>query len=285
MHAELAEEPRRGLGGAGTFDLQRLDLASFQADRRVVDRLLRALRAGRVDEGRLTLEHPLAAEIAVGSEQRLVGEEDQSAGPLGLGAEALIEDHEGVALQRIGLEQSLLRPLEHEAEPMEVAQTTAPSKRLIEVLRNELADDLPVPVGKLEPDLLRGPLDRRLQLGLGCLVEGGGEPPVCSKASAAGPSSEKASSQLPIVWASRSRASATWAWESPRDSSQRACQRSRSRGLGARYTASRTRRTSICQRSKSATISLIGGISRPRQWNLSKQAYHVHPVVLTLDLL
>jgi len=92
---------------------------------------------------------------------------------------------------------------------------------------------------------------------IGASVQGRGGPPVCSKARAAGPSRSKAASQPPIVWASSSSTSATLLADHPCASSQSACQRSRSRGVDARYIRARTCRRSRSQRAKTAASSAI----------------------------
>jgi hypothetical protein len=89
-------------------------------------------------------------------------------------------------------------------------------------------------------------------------------------------------SHWPMVWGSRSSASATWAADQPRANSQRACQRSRSRGLGARYISSRTPRSSKCHCWKSAVISFI---DRPRQVVVSQIAYHTDAAGFILVLV
>jgi len=122
-------------------------------------------------------------------------------------------------------------------------------------------------------------LDRRLQLGLLCCAEGGGEPPLCSKASPAGPLCRKSSTQSPMVWTTRPNASDTWAADQLRASNQSACQRSRSRGVRARYTPSRSARTSNCQRSSTASVLArriipMSFIAEPYSSLFSPTVYH-----------
>ena len=69
-------------------------------------------------------------------------------------------------------------------------------------------DHLPVPIGQFHARRGGRLLHRRPQRRLPRLAEGGGEPPDCSKIKAAGPPSPKAAAHRPIVWGSRSRASA-----------------------------------------------------------------------------
>ena len=82
-----------------------------------------------------------------------------------------------------------------------------------------------------------------------------GEPPVCSSIKAAGPPSPKADAHRPMVCGSRSRASAVADAVQPWASNQTACQRSRSRGVGA----------SIIRRCRS--LAFISHCSR--DWSIS----------------
>lgn len=102
-----------------------------------------------------------------------------------------------------------------------------------------------------------GPLAPLPSTPLVVLHRGRGEPPLCSNASAVIPFWRRASNQSPIVWASRSRASATCAADQPRAKSQMACHRSRSRALGALYIRSRIPLTSNCHNPSTCSISFI----------------------------
>src|SRR6266849_9341355 len=125
-------------------------------------------------------------------------------------------------------------------------------------------------------------LDRSLQLGLLLTAQGGGDPPVCSNMSAAGPASRKLASHSPIVCGSRSSASATCTADQPSASSHSACQRSRSRGVGARYTRCRTALRSNFHRFSTSRISSIAG---PRHLLPAAQAYRDHPAYSILALV
>ncbi len=125
----------------------------------------------------------------------------------------------------------------------------------------------PVPVRQVDACLFGQSLHRSLQLGLLDPVEGGGDPPLCSKTRAVGPLSLKAATHAPMVWGSRSSASATAEAVQPWAKSQRPCHRSRSRGVGARYIRSRTSLTSSCHRSRSCTMSLIPNTTATRFTN------------------
>src|SRR5205823_10970938 len=187
--------------------------------------------------------------------------------------------HEARPPPRIRLQQALLGALEHEAQPVQIVPATASPQRDPEPPADELAHDLPVPVRQVEACLPRRRLDRCLQPGLLPPVEGGGEPPVCSKANAAGPFRPNAASHSPIVCGSRSSASATWAADQPRATSQSACHRSRSRGVGARYMRSRAWRASKCHCSNNPSIA------EPRRVLPSRRAYRGDPAAFTLALV
>ncbi len=89
-----------------------------------------------------------------------------------------------------------------------------------------------------------------------------------------GPAELGAVTHVPVVWRSRSSASATADAVQPWAKSHRACHRSRSRGVGARYMRSRTPPTSSCHRSRSCAMSLIPNntaIRLPLQTNATPQ--------------
>lgn len=230
--AQLAQEAERGRGGTVALDLHRRHLARLQADNRVVGPLLQKRRTGRVDQRGFAFEHPLAPQVRIAAEQPFVDEEDLRPLGLRLGRQRGVQRDKGVTLLRVYFQESLLRALEDEAQPMQVVQTTAPTPVLPEAVGDELAHRFPVLVSHRDPLIPGRHLDSRLQCGLGLRCQGGGEPPVCLKASPAGPDWRKRSTHPPTVWVSRSKASATWAWDQPRASNQRACPRSR--GVGAR---------------------------------------------------
>ena len=130
--------------------------------------------------------------------------------------------------------------------------------------RHVFRRQFPIPIRQVNAHLLGRPLDCSLQLGLLVPVEGGGDPPLCWKARAVGPWSLKAATHVPMVWGSRSNASATATVVQPRAKSQRACHRSRSRGVGARYIRSRTSPISSCHRSRSCAMSFIPSTTATR---------------------
>lgn len=114
--------------------------------------------------------------------------------------------------------------------------------------RKFLKDRVTVPVGHLNARSARGPLHRSLQLRLLRWRQGRGEPPVCAKVSAAGPYRRMVVSHPPTVWGSRLSAAPIRAAGHPWSASHTACQRSRSRAVGARYSCSRTTSASTCHR-------------------------------------
>src|SRR6185312_16165340 len=98
---------------------------------------------------------------------------------------------------RVRFQQPLLRPFQHEAEPMQVVQAATASERHPEPLTDILPHHLPIPVPQVDPHVSWRSLDRCLYLGLLLRVEGGGEPPLCSKVRPAGPRSRKTASHSP----------------------------------------------------------------------------------------
>ena len=117
-------------------------------------------------------------------------------------------------------------------------------------------DHFPVPVGQFDARHGRLFRHRLLQLRLLHLAEGGGEPPDCSKIKASGPPLPKAAAHLPMVCGSRPKACAVPEAVHPWASSQMACQRSRSRGAGARISRRCKSLASICHCSRNRSISL-----------------------------
>ena len=145
-----------------------------------------------------------------------------------------------------------------------VVQATAAARREPEAFLDKPTHHFPVPIRQAYACLFGQRLYRSLQLGLLVPVEGGGEPPDCSKPRAVGPALPKAVTHVPMVWGSRSSASATAEEVQPWAKSQRACHRSRSRGVGARYMRSRRSPTSSCRRSRSSTMSHIPNTTATR---------------------
>ena len=93
----------------------------------------------------------------------------------------------------------LSRSLQHEAQPMEVVQATAPTQPQVKALLEKLPHYFPIPVGQFNSRLSRRILHRRLQLVLLTPVQDGGEPPVCSKTKPWAPPRRKLASQFPMV--------------------------------------------------------------------------------------
>ena len=252
--AQVAQEVCRCLGIAVALHFHLLYLAALQADCRVVVHLLLETRAGRIHQRWFSFQNPLGAQVSIGSEVGLVNEEYLRSTRLSLLTQLTVVGNEGLALSLISFDQPLLRTLEDEPQPVQVVQATASAQPHSKALCHEGPHRLPVPVRRCDSTLAWWPLHCRLQLGLLPSAEGGGEPPVCSKLRPSGPLSRKAATHLPMVWASRSRALATCPDDQPRANSHSACQRSRSRGVGARYIRSRTSPSSNCHCSRSVTM-------------------------------
>ncbi len=89
-----------------------------------------------------------------------------------------------------------------------------------------------------------------------------GEPPVCSNSRAVGPPLPKADAQRPMVWESRSSASAMADAVQPWARSNIAYQRSRSLGVGARIIRGLRSFTLICHPSSHGPISLTSQLPR-----------------------
>jgi hypothetical protein len=90
---------------------------------------------------------------------------------------------------------------------VQVLTTTTALQGEAKVLRHVPPEHLPVPVGQLDTCLPRRPLDGGLTVRLLRQRQGGGEPPVWAKASAAGPARRK--SELPTVcWGTHSESEA-----------------------------------------------------------------------------
>jgi hypothetical protein len=120
----------------------------------------------------------------------------------------------------------------------------------------------PLPVGQVNACLVRGPLHGRLERHLLRRCQGGGDPPGCAKASAAGPSRRNTVSQLPAVCGLRPGAAATRAVDQPWSASHSACHRSRLRGGGARYMRCHGRTASaVCR-----DFSLLHGFLQVPPW-------------------
>ena len=213
---------------------------------------------------RLSLEYPFPPQVRIRPEMGLVGEEDFRPQLSRFDQECGIRRHEGLTLTIVGLQKMFLRPLQDKTQPMQVVQATAAAQRESEAFLDKSPYHFPVPIRQVDSCLFGQSLHRSLQLGLLVPVEGGGEPPDCSKARAVGPLSLKAATHVPMAWGSRSNASATANAVQPWAKSQRPCHRSRSRGVGARYIRSRTSPTSSCHRSRSRLMSFIPNTATSR---------------------
>ena len=254
---QLLQEGSGGLGVAVPLQFHNLHLAGLQAHRRIIAGLFAPPGAARIYQRRLSLEHPFPPQVRIRSEMGLISEEDLCPHLLCLGQQRGIRRHEGFPLGFVGLKEMLLWPLQDKTQAVEVVQATAAGQRVPEAFLDKSPHHFPVPIRQVDACLFGQRLDRSLQLGLPVSVEDGGEPPDCSKARAVGPPVPKAVTHMPMVWESRSSASATADAVQPKAKSQSACHRSRSRGVDARYMRLRTSPTSSCHRSRSCAMSLI----------------------------
>ena len=254
---QLLQESGRGFGVAVPLQFHNLHLASLQAHRRIIAGLFAPPGAARIYQRRLSLEYPFPPQVRIRPEMGLISEEGFRPQLSRFDQECGIRRHEGFPLGFVGLKEMLLWPLQDKTQAVGVVQATAAGQRVPEAFLDKSPHHFPVPIRQVDACLFGQRLDRSLQLGLLVSVEGGGEPPDCSKARAVGPPVPKAVTHMPMLWESRSSASATADAVQPKAKSQSACHRSRSRGVDARYMRLRTSPTSSCHRSRSCTMSLI----------------------------
>ena len=170
-----------------------------RANSRVVAGLLSPPGTGGVHQRRLSLEYPFPPQIGIGPKVGFVYEEDFGSTLLGLLSDLAVLEDEGFPFFILGFQEAFLGSLQHEAQPMEVVQATAPTQPQVKALLEKLPYYFPVPVGQFNPRLPRRILHRRLQLVLLTSVQDGGEPPVCSKTKPWAPPWRKLSSQFPMV--------------------------------------------------------------------------------------
>ena len=137
--------------------------------------------------------------LGIGPKVGFVHEEDLGSTLLGLLSDLAVLEDEGFPFFILGFQEAFLGSLQHEAQPMEVVQATAPTQPQVKALLEKLPYYFPVPVGQFNPRLPRRILHRRLQLVLLTSVQDGGEPPVCSKTKPWAPPWRKLSSQFPMV--------------------------------------------------------------------------------------
>ena len=165
----------------------------------VVAGLLSPPRTGRVHQRRLSLEYPFPPQIGFGPKVGFVYEEDFGPTLLGLLSDLAVLEDEGFPRFILGFQEAFLGSLQHEAQPMEVVQATAPTQPQVKALLEKLPHYFPIPVGQFNSRLSRRILHRRLQLVLLTPVQDGGEPPVCSKTKPWAPPRRKLASQFPMV--------------------------------------------------------------------------------------
>ena len=128
-----------------------------------------------------------------------VHEEDFGPTILGLLSDLAVLEDESFPLFILGFQEAFLGSLQHEAQPVEVVQATAPTQPQIKAPLEKLPHYFPIPVGQFNSRLPRRILHRRLQLVLFIPAQDGGEPPVCSKTKPWAPARRKLASQFPMV--------------------------------------------------------------------------------------
>ena len=128
-----------------------------------------------------------------------VYEEDFGPTLLGLLSDLAVLEDEGFPRFTLGFQEAFLGSLQHEAQPMEVVEATAPTQPQVKTLPEKLPHYFLIPVGQFNPRLPRRSLHRRLQLVLFIPTQDGGEPPVCSKTNPWAPPRRKLASQFPMV--------------------------------------------------------------------------------------
>jgi hypothetical protein len=138
------------------------------------------------------------------------GAEGQARGALGH-----VGRDKGGPLLSLGLQQPFLGAREVETETVQLREATAAAKHLAKTILDELPHDLPSPISQGHPGFGRCSLNCRLQCRLLRWGEGGGGPPLNSKARSSGPCRPDSSTHAPMVWASRSCASATCVADHP----------------------------------------------------------------------
>ena len=225
LRTQLLQESHRSPGiGVAHQDRHCLQLACLQVDRRVVGSLLAKLGAARGNQSWFTAQHLFGAPFNVGAEARSVHKEYFGADLFRFSAQGYIILCKRSLFLRVRLQQLFLRPLDDKAQAMQIVVAIAPAQESIKTVLGKLTHNLPVPVRHLDTYRGRCTLYRRLQFRLLRWVEGGGD--------------------------YRSA-------DQPRANNQIACQRSRSRAVGAPYIHSCTALTSNCQFPSVTSMSFI----------------------------
>ena len=106
-----------------------------------------------------------ASQVGIGPKVGFIHEEDLGSTLLGLLSDLAVLEDEGFPFFILGFQEAFLGSLQHEAQPMEVVQATAPTQPQVKALLEKLPYYFPVPVGQFNPRLPRRILHRRLQFG------------------------------------------------------------------------------------------------------------------------
>ena len=119
-----------------------------RANSRVVAGLLSPPGTGGVHQRCLSLEYPFASQVGIGPKVGFIHEEDLGSTLLGLLSDLAVLEDEGFPFFILGFQEAFLGSLQHEAQPMEVVQATAPTQPQVKALLEKLPHYFPVPVGQ-----------------------------------------------------------------------------------------------------------------------------------------
>ena len=122
------------------------------------------------------LATPIAPQVGIGPKVGFVHEEDLGPTLLGLLSDLAVLEHESFPLFILGFQEVFFGSLQHEAQPVEVVQATAPTQPQIKAPLEKLPHYFPIPVGQFNSRLPRRILHRRLQLVLFTPAQDGGNP-------------------------------------------------------------------------------------------------------------
>ena len=84
------------------------------------------------------LEYPFASQVGIGPKVGFVYEEDFGPTLLGLLSDLAVLEDEGFPFFILGFQEAFLGSLQHEAQPMEVVQATAPTQPQVKALLEKL---------------------------------------------------------------------------------------------------------------------------------------------------
>ena len=123
---------------------------SLQTNSRVVAGLLSPPGTGGVHQRCLSLEYPFASQVGIGPKVGFIHEEDLGSTLLGLLSDLAVLEDEGFPFFILGFQEAFLGSLQHEAQPMEVVQATAPTQPQVKALLEKLPYYFPFPVGTIQ---------------------------------------------------------------------------------------------------------------------------------------